>query len=172
MHDCEFCSGGLWKCLSQASERGKVHLRSRVAVDDAYCPFVTRRPIACVLLSARVCGFCMGRATTKPIFIIIVTLILSSLLVLAALISPGASSRAAINAGEKSAVPAGDTKPAAPAGVVTTAAGSTYTASKGEPLAAVVRRYWPETSYLTRAEMDTALREANHLGKAAYLKAC
>src|SRR5437762_7423481 len=168
MHDCEFCSGGLWKCLSQASERGKVHLRSRVAVDDAYCPFVTRRPIACVLLSARVCGFCMARATTKPIFIIVVTLILFSLLVLAALISPGASSRAAINAGDKSAVPAGDTKPAAPASVVTPAA-STYTASKGEPLAAVVRRYWPETSYLTRAEMDTALREANHLGKTIYL---
>src|SRR3954462_14623691 len=61
--------------------------------------------------------------------------------------------------------------PRPPAGVAPPPPGSPYTASKGEPLAAVVRRYWPETSYLTRAEMDTALREANHLGKAVYLKA-
>ena len=75
----------------------------------------------------------MSKPTTKPIFIITVTLILSSLLVLAALISPGVSSRAAINTADRSAVSAGETKPAATPGVVTTPVGSAYTAGKGEP---------------------------------------
>jgi hypothetical protein len=115
----------------------------------------------------------MPNPTNKPIFIITVTLILSSLLVIAALVSPGASSRAASSNGSDKPSANSDTKsaPVASAAALTTPAGSLYTPTKGEPVAAVVRRFWPESTYLTRAEMETALREANHLGKAVYLKA-
>src|SRR5205085_10404661 len=38
-----------------------------------------------------------------------------------------------------------------------------YTANDAQPLATIVRRLWPSTSYMTRAEFEAALREANHL---------
>ena len=37
-------------------------------------------------------------------------------------------------------------------------------------MSALARRFWSQTSYMTRAELETALREQNKLGKAVFLK--
>src|SRR4029077_17851535 len=50
------------------------------------------------------------------------------------------------------------------------AAGFTYTSARPEPLSAVVRRFWAQTSYMTRSELESAIREQNKLGKAVFLK--
>src|SRR5262249_35077134 len=60
--------------------------------------------------------------------------------------------------------------PSAKPVLVGTLTGSTYTPEKAEPVSAVVRRFLPQTSYMTRSELETALREQNQLGKAVYLK--
>jgi len=52
-----------------------------------------------------------------------------------------------------------------------TPSGYAFTVATAQPLAAVVRRFWPSTEYMTKAELDTALRSANHLGKTQYVKA-
>src|SRR5579884_2888704 len=46
-----------------------------------------------------------------------------------------------------------------------------YVAEHAEPVSAIVRRWWPATTYMTRAEMEKSLREANNLAKATYVKA-
>lgn len=52
----------------------------------------------------------------------------------------------------------------------TAAAPFAYTAAKAEPVSAVVHRYLPQSSLMTAAELEKAVREANSLGKALYLK--
>ncbi len=49
--------------------------------------------------------------------------------------------------------------------------GHTYTVPEDLPVATIVRRLWPSTSYMTRAEFETALREANRSGKTTFFKA-
>jgi len=47
-----------------------------------------------------------------------------------------------------------------------------YVAEHAEPVSAIVRRWWPVTRYMTRAEMEKSLRDANQLGtKQNYVKA-
>ena len=57
-----------------------------------------------------------------------------------------------------------------PPSLVAGPAGFTYTAPKPEPLSAIVRRFWPQTSYMTRGELESAIREQNKLGKTLFLK--
>lgn len=45
-----------------------------------------------------------------------------------------------------------------------------YTVPTALPVATVVRRLWPTTSYMTRAEFEAALRQANQLRNTTYLK--
>jgi hypothetical protein len=45
-----------------------------------------------------------------------------------------------------------------------------YTAPSPQPISTVVRHFWPSTQYMTRAELEAAFREVNHLGKATTLK--
>src|SRR5512133_714907 len=60
-------------------------------------------------------------------------------------------------------------RPAAPE---STPAGFVYTLPAPQPLATVVRKFWPQTSFMTKSEMETALRQANSsIGKSGYLKA-
>ena len=51
-----------------------------------------------------------------------------------------------------------------------TPAGYTYTPQKSEAVSGIVRRFWSQTSYMTRAELESAIREQNKLGKAVFLK--
>ena len=56
-------------------------------------------------------------------------------------------------------------------GLASTPSGFVYTVPSAQPLAIVVRKFWPQTQFMTKAEMETALRQANTLGKTGYLKA-
>jgi hypothetical protein len=47
-----------------------------------------------------------------------------------------------------------------------------YVPEHAEPVSAIVRRWWPVTTYMTRAEMEKSLRDANKVGtKQNYVKA-
>src|SRR5229473_1483851 len=50
-----------------------------------------------------------------------------------------------------------------------TPGGYAFTVATAQPLASVVRRFWPSTQFMTKAELDTALRAANHLEKTQYV---
>ena len=53
-----------------------------------------------------------------------------------------------------------------------TPAGYVYTMPAAQPLATVVRKFWPQTPFMTKSELETALRQANSaIGKSGYLKA-
>jgi hypothetical protein len=52
-----------------------------------------------------------------------------------------------------------------------TPAGYVYTSASGERISDAVRRLWPQTEYMTRAELEAALRSTNHLERAVFLKA-
>ena len=66
------------------------------------------------------------------------------------------------------ASPTREVKP--PALPVATPNGFVYTAPAAQPLAIVVRKFWPQTQFMTKAELETALRQANTLSKSGYLK--
>jgi len=59
----------------------------------------------------------------------------------------------------------------ASSGLVSGPSGFVYTVPSAQPLATVVRKFWPQTQFMTKAEMETALRQANTLAKSGYLKA-
>jgi hypothetical protein len=68
-----------------------------------------------------------------------------------------------------SAAPSGhDAKP--PSAPVSTPAGFVYTVPSAQPLATVVHKFWSQTRFMTRSELETALRQANALSKSGYLK--
>ena len=58
-----------------------------------------------------------------------------------------------------------------PAAPVTTPEGLLYTVPAAQPLAVVVRKFWPQTRFMTKSDLETAMRESNTLGKSGYLKA-
>jgi len=59
----------------------------------------------------------------------------------------------------------------APPAPVTTPEGLLYTVPAAQPLAVVVRKFWPQTRFMTKSDLETALRQSNTLAKSGYLKA-
>lgn len=59
----------------------------------------------------------------------------------------------------------------AAAGCVAASPCYAYLPEHGEPVSAIVRHWWPVTTYMTRSEMEKTLRDSNNLGKAVYVKA-
>jgi hypothetical protein len=101
---------------------------------------------------------------------LLVTLVSVLWLGAAALMRPGIR----LLSSPQAAVPtaSADAPAKAPAGPPSAGASSQflYTAPAAQPVATVVRRFWPSTSYMTRAELEAAFRQANNLGKATSLK--
>ncbi|HZQ90708.1 MAG TPA: putative glycoside hydrolase [Terriglobales bacterium] len=112
------------------------------------------------------------RPGSRPLVISAVTLAICSLLVWGAnaLLLPSASSEAGWStpAKAKADVPASGTAVAGKPAL--TPAGYVYTSASGERITDVVRRLWPQTEYMTRAELEAALRSANHLERATFLR--
>lgn len=126
----------------------------------------------------------MSQHAFHRLFVAVTTVVLSGALVWLAA-SPAAHSAAAEQQPAASAK-AAPTKPLAPPATDKIKDGPlasfvqshgctsncySYTAQKAEPVSAVVRRWWPVTTYMTRAELEKALRDENNLGKAQYVKA-
>src|SRR4051812_6200145 len=91
------------------------------------------------------------------------------LVVIASLLSCAcARSSAAAAPGEKKPMPA--VAAATPVAAPLKPGEIAYTAEKGEPVSAVVHRYLAQSSLMTAAEFEQAIRGTNSLGKAVFLK--
>src|SRR5258707_15631449 len=103
--------------------------------------------------------------------VLLVTIIFAVWMGAAAMVRPGGG----ILASPQAAAPASPANPTKPAGGNAPTSAQTpgqflYTAPAAQPIAAIVRRFWPSTQYMTRAELEAAFRQANNLGKATTLK--
>src|SRR5205085_9754599 len=106
-------------------------------------------------------GSAMPRKIAAPALIVLAALLLVSLV-------------AGVFARTRSATRAPAAAKSAPATAVPTrptAGGYVFRAPAAMPVATVVRRFWAATSFMTKSELEAALRAENHLERAGTVKA-
>ena len=103
--------------------------------------------------------------------VLLVTIVSAVWMGAAARVHPGGRIPASLQAGAPG-TPAHPAKSAAdhPPAAAQAPGRFLYTAPAAQPIAVVVRHFWPSTQYMTRAELEAAFRQANNLGKATTLK--